>query len=60
MAQTERLLAYGEALKRLNVSVNEDLHRELKMAVAAQGVTIGQFVTEAIKEKIEKDRVSGK
>ncbi len=43
-------------MKRLNVSVDDDLHRQLKMAVAEQGSTIGQFVIDAIAEKIENDK----
>lgn len=43
-------------MKRLNVSVEDELHKLLKMAVAERGITIGQFVTEAIAEKIESDK----
>lgn len=43
-------------MKRLNVSVDDELHKQLKMAVAEQGSTIGQFVIEAITEKLENDR----
>lgn len=43
----------SEDTKRLNVVISSDLHTELKVAVAKQGITIGQFVTEAIKEKLE-------
>lgn len=43
-----------ENTKRLNVVINTDLHRELKVAVAKHDITIGQFVAEAIKEKLER------
>ena len=43
-------------MKRLNVSVDDELHKQLKMAVAEQGSTIGQFVIEAITEKLENDK----
>lgn len=43
-------------LKRLNVSIDDDLHKQLKMAVAEGGTTIGQFVIEAITEKLENDK----
>lgn len=43
-------------MKRLNVSVDEELHKQLKIAVAADGTTIGQFVIEAIAEKLENDK----
>lgn len=43
-------------MKRLNVSVDDDMHRQLKMAVAENSTTIGQYVTEAIAEKLENDK----
>ena len=43
-----------EETKRLNVVISTDLHRDLKVEVAKQGITIGQFVAEAIAEKINK------
>ena len=43
-------------MKRLNVSVDDELHKQLKMAVAEGSTTIGQFVIEAISEKLENDR----
>lgn len=50
----------GIDLKRLNVSVDEELHTQLKVAVAEQKTTIGQFVIEAIKEKIKRDQGDNK
>lgn len=47
----------AEETKRLNVIVDADLHRDLKVAVAKDGTTIAQFVAEAIKEKLEKEKV---
>lgn len=44
-----------ETTKRLNVVISAELHKELKIAVAQQGITIGQFVSEAIREKIDKN-----
>lgn len=43
--------------KRLNVVISADLHKDLKVEVAKQGITIGKFVADAIKEKIEKENV---
>lgn len=43
-------------MKRLNVSVDDDLHKQLKMAVAEKGTTIGQFVIDAITEKLKNDK----
>ena len=41
---------------RLNVSADEELHHELKMMVAEKKTTIAQYVIDAIKEKIERDK----
>lgn len=43
-------------VKRLNVVISSDLHRDLKIAVAKEGITIAQFVTEAINEKLKKEQ----
>lgn len=43
-----------DGTKRLNVVIDNDLHRNLKIEVAKREITIGQFVVEAIEEKIEK------
>lgn len=45
-----------EDTKRLNVVISADLHRNLKIEVAKQGTTIGQFVAEAISEKINREK----
>lgn len=42
--------------KRLNVVISADLHRDLKVAVAKNGITIAQFVADAIREKLEKEK----
>lgn len=44
-----------ETTKRLNIVVNEDLHRSLKVAAALNGMTLQQFVSDAILEKIKKE-----
>ncbi len=45
-----------EGTKRLNVVISDNLHRNLKIEVAKQGITITQFVSEAIAEKIERQK----
>lgn len=45
----------AEKKKRLNVQVSDELHTELKIASARKGKTITDYVTDAIKEKIDKD-----
>ena len=36
------------------MSIPEDLHWELKKAVVEDKTTVGQFVTDAIQEKLER------
>lgn len=40
--------------KRINIALNEALHRKLKIAAATKGVTVKEYVTEAICDKLEK------
>lgn len=44
--------------KRLNIVINTELHRNLKIEAARAGVTLTQFVIEAITEKIERQKGS--
>lgn len=44
-----------EEMKRLNIPIEVDLHRQIKVKVAEQGITVAQFVREAIAEKLEKE-----
>lgn len=63
MAREDRLMAYAERvyqMKRLNITVPEELHTQLKIAVAEQKTTIVQFVIDAIKEKIARDKGDSK
>lgn len=45
----------SEDMKRLNIVINADLHKDLKVAAALNGITLQQFVSEAISEKIKKE-----
>lgn len=45
----------SENMKRLNIVISADLHRDLKVSAALNGVTLQQFVSEAIAEKIKKE-----
>lgn len=44
------------ATKRMNIIVNEELHRNLKVEAAKSGITLTQFVAEAIAEKIQRQK----
>ena len=45
----------AEEIKRLNITLEASLHKELKVTAAREEVTITQFVAEAIREKIERE-----
>lgn len=45
----------SENMKRLNIVISADLHKDLKVAAALNGITLQQFVSEAIAEKIKKE-----
>ncbi len=45
-----------EGTKRLNIIISNELHKCLRVEVAKQETTIAQFVAEAIKEKIERQK----
>lgn len=42
--------------KRLNIKISEDLHAKLKAASALDRTTIQDYVEEAIKEKLNKEK----
>lgn len=45
-----------EDTKRLNIVISGELHRELKIEAARLGITLQQFVSEAITEKIKQQK----
>ncbi len=47
-----------EGEKRLNIVIPEELHKQLKICAAKESITIGNFVAEAIKEKIERQNIN--
>ena len=42
--------------KRLNIVISANIHRDLKVAAAKSGKTLQNFVSEAITEKLKKER----
>lgn len=40
--------------KRLNISIDADLHKKLKLTAVMQDCTVVDFVRDAIVEKLEK------
>ncbi len=46
--------------KKLNISVDVELHKQLKIKTVEQDKTITEYVIEAITEKIRRDSESGK
>ena len=45
--------------KRLNIPIEAELHKQLKVKVAEKGETVAQFVRDAIAEKIERENAKG-
>nr|DAF20297.1 MAG TPA: hypothetical protein [Inoviridae sp.] len=45
----------SEGKSRLNVMIDSELHKELKMLAVKNGTTIVELVTNAVKEYLEKN-----
>jgi predicted HicB family RNase H-like nuclease len=45
----------GQGLKRLNVNINEELHRRFKSATAAQGLDMTDLILEWIQKYVDKN-----
>lgn len=45
--------------KRLNIQITGELHKEMKVAAAQEGITISQYVAEAIADRVERDKQKG-
>lgn len=41
---------------RVNIEVNNEAHKEAKLASVLENKTLIQFINEAIKEKVERSR----
>lgn len=41
--------------KHINIGIDADLHTQLKIASAANGTTITNYVIDSIKEKLQRD-----
>lgn len=44
-----------ENMKRLNIMISAELHKNLKVAAALNDMTLQQFVSEAIDEKVKRE-----
>ena len=61
MSDLKRLQLYSkemrrmEDMKRLNIPIESDLHRQVKVKAAENGITVAQFVRDAIAEKLDKE-----
>ncbi len=42
-------------VKRINVLIPETLHTQVKVQMALTGATLGEYISMAIKEKLERD-----
>lgn len=44
-----------ESTKRINIAIDEVLHKELKIAAAVNGTTVKAYVAKAIRDKLDKE-----
>lgn len=44
-------------MKRVNIWMDEEVHKQLKIIAALKGITIQEFVEQAIQAKVKKDLV---
>lgn len=45
-----------ENSRRINIAIDETLHKELKIAAAVNSTTVKKYVAEAIRDKLEKEK----
>ncbi|MBW2999035.1 hypothetical protein KY339_00035 [Candidatus Woesearchaeota archaeon] len=43
-------------MTRVNIEIQEELHKKAKIACAVKGVTLIQFINQAVEEKIKHDK----
>lgn len=48
-----------EDKKRINIALNIELHKKVKLATVEHDMTITDFVVEAIAEKLEREENKG-
>ena len=57
---SKRLQMYSEEMKqevkRLNIPIESEIHKRIKVASAEQSKTVAQFVREAVLEKLERNK----
>ncbi len=46
-----------ESEKRINIAISESLHKELKIAAAINGITVKEYVSGAIQDKLDKEKI---
>lgn len=48
-----------EDKKRINIALNVELHKKVRLATVEHDMTITDFVIKAIEEKLERDKKKG-
>lgn len=46
-----------EQVKRINIAIDGNLHRDLKIAAAVTDKSIKDYVADALKEKMQRDNI---
>jgi predicted HicB family RNase H-like nuclease len=44
-------------MTRINIEIDEEVHRKVKVASAIKGLTLIEFINNAIAERIKKERL---
>lgn len=43
-------------MTRVNIEIDDEIHRKLKVVCALKGITIIQYLNEALEERIKKEK----
>lgn len=46
-----------EQTKRINIAIDGNLHRDLKIAAAVTDMSIKEYVAKALREKMKRDNI---
>jgi predicted HicB family RNase H-like nuclease len=44
-------------MTRVNIEIDDEVHRKLKVVCALKGITIIQYINSALEEKVKKEKI---
>ena len=47
-------------MTRINIEIEDELHKRAKLSAISQNKTLIEYINEAVKEKVRKDKGEGK